>query len=119
MPEAVQLACGTPVKAFHFLSGISGWGFPFTESRSTSLIVRLHYADGRPEDHPLLNGVHFADYRGHQEVPGSQLAFSLGTQQIRYFKIEPKRNEVIERVELIKGPDKTAPVVVCVTAERK
>ena len=66
-----------------------------------------------------MNGVHFADYLGHTNVSGSQLAFSLGRQQLRYFKIEPKRGDVIANVELVKGPDKTAPVVMGVTAEQR
>jgi hypothetical protein len=52
-------------------------------------------------------------------VSGSQLAFSLGRQQLRYLKIEPKRSDAIETVELVKGPDKAAPVVMGVTVERQ
>ena len=119
MPRSVELQCGMAVKAIHFLSGVSGWGYPATKAGSVSMIVRLHYADGSSEDHPLINGVHFADYLGHTEVNGSQLAFSLGRQQLRYFKIEPKREEPVDRVELVKGPDQTAPVVMGVTVEQR
>ena len=119
MPQSVELLCGVAAKAIHFLSGVSGWGFPASQTGTTSMIVRLHYADGKTEDNSLINGVHFADYNGHTDVKGSQLAFSLGRQQIRYFKIEPTRSEPIVTVELIKGPDVTAPVVMCVTAEQK
>ena len=118
MPQSIQLQCGIAARAIHFLSGVSGWGFPTTKAGSISMIVRLHYADGATEDHPLVNGVHFADYLGHTNVSGSQLAFSLGRQQLRYFKIEPKRREPIESVELIKGPDRTAPVIMAVTVEQ-
>jgi hypothetical protein len=119
MPQSVELRCGTAAKAIHFLSGVSGWGFPSSQAGTTSMTVRLHYADGDREDNPLINGVHFADYNGHTNVRGSQLAFSLGQQQLRYFKIEPKRSEPIETIELVKGPDVTAPVVMCVTAEQR
>lgn len=119
MPPTVEMPCGIAAKAIHFLSGVSGWGFPASKAGTVSMIVRLHYVGAATEDHELLNGVHFADYLGHTEVEGSKLAFSLGRQQIRYFKVEPKQSGVIEIVELIKGSDKTAPLIMAVTAERK
>jgi putative heme-binding domain-containing protein len=118
MPRTVELPCRTPAKAIHFLSGVSGWGFPNTKPGTVSMTVRLRYADGATEDHELKNGVHFADYLGDAEVEGSKLAHSFGQQQIRYFKIAPKRQEVIEAVELVKGPDETAPLVMAVTVEQ-
>lgn len=118
MPQSLQLPCGLAAKAIHFLGGVSGWGFPATKAGSVSMIVRLHYGDGQAEDHPLINGVHIADYLGHVDVSGSQSAFSLGCQQIRYFKIEPKRNVMLDSLELIKGEDRTAPVIMSITAER-
>jgi hypothetical protein len=117
MPRSVTLACNSSGKAIHFLSGVSGWGYPYGRKGSVSLTVRLHYTDGTYEDHTLENGVHFADYIRVVDVPGSKLAFTLGGQQIRYFRIEPKRKETIERIELVKGPDATAPVVMAVTVE--
>jgi hypothetical protein len=48
---------------------------------------------------------------------GSKLAFKLRNAQVRYFAIQPQREEAIERIELVKGPDHTAPVVVAVTVE--
>ncbi len=83
------------------------------------MTVRLHYADGQTEDHELRNGVHFADYIRHVEVPESQLAFKLRGQQIRYLAILPKRPEPIASIELVKGPDATAPVVMAVTVETR
>jgi hypothetical protein len=83
------------------------------------MIVRLHYADGSTEDHELKNGVHFADYIRVVDVPESKLAFRLRGQQIRYLAIEPKRADPIENVELVKGPDSTAPIVMAVTVETR
>lgn len=119
MPKSVTLKCGLPAKSIHFLSGVSGWGFPASKAGTVSMIVRLHYAGGAKEDTPLTNGVHFADYVGDTDVAGSQHAFSLGRQQIRYFKIDPKRSDPIETVELVKGSDATAPVVMSITVEQK
>jgi putative heme-binding domain-containing protein len=118
MPKSVVLPCNTPVKAIHLLSGISGWGYPYTDAKSVSMTVRLHYAGGKTEDHPLVNGEHFADYIRRVDVPGSKFAFAArGRQQVRYLTVEPKTKEKVERIELVKGPDATAPVVLAVTVE--
>jgi putative membrane-bound dehydrogenase-like protein len=118
MPKSVSLAYNGPAKAIHFLSGVSGWGAQGElKDGSISMIVRLHYADGQSEDHPLRNGEHFADYIGQFEVPKSKLAFKLRNQQVRYFAVQPERREAIERIELVKGPDHTAPIVMAVTVE--
>jgi putative heme-binding domain-containing protein len=117
MPKAVSLPCNTPAKAIHLLSGVSGWGHPYGEKGSVSLIVRLHYGDGKTEDHPLRNGEHFADYIRRVEVPGSQFAFNLRGQQLRYLAVHPARKETIKQIELVKGPDDSAPIIMAVTIE--
>ena len=117
MPRRVELPCNMAARAIHLLSGVSGWGHPLGEHGSTSMIVRLHYADGQTEDHELKNGIHFADYIRQVDVPESELAFNLRGRQLRYLAVRPDRDEVIERLELIKGEDRTAPVVMAVTLE--
>ena len=117
MPKSVALLCNTPAKAIHLLSGVSGWGYPASRKGTVTLIVRLHYADGKTEDHELLNGEHFADYIGRVDVPGSKFAFPLRTQQIRYLAVTPKRTEPIKQIELVKGMDVTSPVIMAVTVE--
>ena len=84
-----------------------------------SLIVRLHYADGKTEDHALKNGEHFADYIRRVDVPGSKFAFDLRGQQIRYLAITPKRTEKIDADRVGEGAGRTAPVVMAVTVETK
>jgi putative membrane-bound dehydrogenase-like protein len=117
MPKSVSLPCNAPAKAIHLLSGVSGWGFPYSEKGSVSLIVRLHYADGKTEDHTLKNGEHFADYIRRVDVPGSKFAFDVKGRQVRYLAVTPQRKEKIESLELVRGSDDTAPVVVAVTIE--
>jgi hypothetical protein len=120
MPKAVSLPCNAPVKAIHFLSGISGWGAQQpTKNGSVSMIVRVHYANGQTEDHPLRNGEHFADYIRRIDVPGSKFAFALRGQQLRYLAVQPRLPEIVERIELVKGVDSTAPVVMAVTVETR
>jgi putative membrane-bound dehydrogenase-like protein len=118
MPKTVTLPCHTPAKAIHLLSGISGWGFPYGEKGTVSLIVRLHYADGKTEDHLLKNGEQFADYIRRVDVPASKFAFDLHGRQIRYLAVRPQQPTAkIEQIELVKGADDSAPVVMAVTIE--
>jgi len=119
MPKSVVLPCNTAARTIHFLSGVSGWGFPGGEKGSVSLIVRLRYADGKTEDHALKNGEHFADYIRRVDVPGSKFAFALREQQIRYLTVTPKREETIKEIELLKGSDRTAPIVMAITVETR
>ena len=117
MPQAVSLPVHSAATAIHLLGGVAGWAHPIGQDGSVSMIVRLHYADGSTEDHPLRNGVEIADYIRVVEVPGSRLAFKLRGQQVRFLSVRPDRNEVIQTIELVKGPDATAPVVMAVTVE--
>ena len=117
MPKQVSLPLGSPAAALHLLGGVSGWGFPATREESTSLVVRLVYADGTTEDHELKNGRHYADYIRRVDVPESEFAFDLAGRQMRYLAIRPAKDAVIERIDLVKGNDPTAPVVMAVTAE--
>lgn len=118
MPKTVTLPCNSQAKAIHFLSGVGGWSFPYDANKTVSMIVRLHYKGGETEDIELLNGVHFADYIRRVDVPGSEFAYALGGQQIRRVTVTPKKRDIIETIELVKGPDRTAPIVMAVTVER-
>jgi putative membrane-bound dehydrogenase-like protein len=117
LPKSVTVPCHGAAKAVHLLSGIGGWCFPYSAEQSVSLIVRLHYTDGKTEDHPLRNGVHFADYIRVVDVPESKLAFRLRGPQVRYLAIRPERAMEIADIEFVKGSDNTAPLVVAVTVE--
>jgi len=117
MPRSVSLPCNTAARKIHLLSGVGGWSYPYDRRETVSMIVRLEYADGKLEEHPLVNGVHFADYISRQDVPGSEFAFALRGQQIRYLAITPQREAPIKSIELVKGPDQTAPIVMAVTIE--
>jgi hypothetical protein len=117
MPKSVSLPLGSPIRALHLLGCVGGWSFPASGKGSTSMIVRLVYADGAKEDHPLVNGVHMADYIHRVDVPESEFAFDLSGRQVRYVRIQPNRTEPVATVELVKGPDRTAPIVVALTAE--
>ena len=117
MPKSVRLACNAPAKTIHLLSGVSGWGFPAHQQKSVSMIVRLHLADGSTEDHPLKNGLHFADYIRRVDVPDSEYALSARGQQLRHIRVSPRTEQVIREIELVKGNDPTSPIVMAMTVE--
>ncbi len=119
MPKSVSLPFNGKAKTIHMLSGVGGWSAQQpTPNGTVSMIVRLTYEDGKTEDHELKNGVHFADYIRRVDVPESKFAFALRQQQIRYLTVAPKRPDaVLKTIELVKGPDRTAPIVMAVTVE--
>jgi putative membrane-bound dehydrogenase-like protein len=116
-PKSVKLPFSGSVKVIHLLSGISARGYPGGNKGSVSLIVRVHYADGTSEDQPLKNGEHFADYARRVDVPGSEFAFDLQGHQVRYLAVHPERAKPLRAIELVKGEDATAPIVVAITVE--
>jgi hypothetical protein len=83
------------------------------------MTVRLHYADGQIEDHRFLNGEHFADYIRRAEVPQSKFAFNLRGRQLRYLSVPVERDQPLAKIELVKGEDRTAPIVMAVTVETR
>jgi hypothetical protein len=117
MPKSVRIPCNSAVKAIHLLSGVSGWGHPSHRAKSVSMTVRLHLANGSIDDFPLTNGVHFADYIRRVDVPESEFAMMVHGQQLRHLVIRPRTGEKINEIELLKGDDPTAPIVVAVTVE--
>ena len=117
MPKSVSLSMGSPIKTLHVLGGVAGWGFPAAGKGSTSMLVRFTYQDGAVEDHALVNGEHISDYIRRVDVPQSEFAFDLGGRQLRYLTVSPRRPEPIVSIELVKGSDDTAPIVVAMTAE--
>ena len=120
MPKSVTLPYGAPAAAVHVLGGVGGWAYPYSDAKTVSLTVRLHYADGKTEDHPLTNGVHIADYIGRREVSGSAFAFSFkGGQQARVLTVKPQRDAAVARIEFVKGADDTSPIILAVTVEGK
>lgn len=118
MPKSVTLPCNTAAKAIHVLGGVGGWNFPYDRSKTVSMIIRLQYEDGVAEDHKLLNGVHVADYIRRVDVPESEFAYMLGAQQVRYLSVTPMRAQKIKAIELVKGDDNSAPIIMALTIER-
>jgi putative membrane-bound dehydrogenase-like protein len=119
MPKTAKLDCNMPARAIHLLSGVSGWGYPYSKEGGVAMVVRLHYTDGKSEDHELVNGVHFADYIRRVDVPKSEFAFAMRSQQMRYLAVTPGREAALTAIEFVKGPHESAPIVMAVTVETK
>ena len=117
MPKSVSLSMGSPIQVLHILGGVAGWGFAGCGGGSTSMLVRFTYQDGTVEDHALVNGEHVADYIRRVDVPKSEFAFDLDGRQLRYLKVVPQRPDPIMSIDLVKGNDATAPVVMAMTVE--
>ena len=118
MPKSVLLPCNSAARTLHMLSGVSGWEATAEVKNGTiSMTVRLHYEDGTSEDHPLMDGQHFADYIRRVDVPLSRFAFKLRGQQMRYLTIKPQKTDTIKTIELLKGHDHTASVVMAMAIE--
>lgn len=118
LAKTIEVRCRTAASKIHILGGIGGWAAQRPGNDGISMIVRLNYADGTSEDHPLVNGQHVADYIGPFEVPKSKLAFRTTTGgQIRSLAIEPKKTESINSIEFVKPKHRSAPVVMAVTVE--
>jgi hypothetical protein len=131
MPASVKVPVNGAARSIHLLGCVSGWGWPYestdgrnwpgTPKDTVTVTVRLHYFDSRTEDHPLRNGVHFADYIRAVDVPGSNFAFMTDNgRQVRYLSLSPARDTPIRELEFIKNPaDNTAPVFLAVTVEER
>jgi hypothetical protein len=124
-PAHVALPVRSRAAAVHLLGLVGGWCWPHRPGNrnatgETVMVVRLAYADGQVEEHPLRNGEHVADYIRRHDVPDSEFAFhAVGGQQVRYLALRPRRDAEIAEVQFVKGtPAEAAPVTFAVTVER-
>ena len=119
LPRSVELQCRMAAKAIHFLAGMD-------ESRprgggrrgGAALLVRLHYAEGEPEDHPITGNMLFGNPAPDAQQNESAQTPTQPQPPLRYFKIEPKNGKVIRAVELAAGFGGSSPAIVAVTAEQ-
>jgi uncharacterized protein len=52
-------------------------------------------------------------------VPQSKFAFDLHGKQLRYLAVPVNRDQPLTKIELVKGEDRSAPVVMAVTVETR
>ncbi|MGB7329464.1 MAG: PVC-type heme-binding CxxCH protein [Rubripirellula sp.] len=119
MPRTIRVRCKTAASRIHLLGGVAGWAAKSPGNGGVSMTVRLRYADGSTEDHPLISGQHIADYIGQFDVPQSSRALiARDGGQVRYLSITPKRKAVIDAIEFVKANHNTAPLIFAVTVEQ-
>ena len=119
LPRSVELQCRMAAKAIHFLAGTDD-SRPRGGGRrgGAALLVRLHYAEGEPEDHPITGNMLFGNATADAEQNESAQTPTQPQSPLRYFKIEPKNGKVIRAVELAAGFGGSPPAIVAVTAEQ-
>lgn len=121
MPQRVEIPVGAALERVHVLGGIAGWGFPYVSDTIPALRWTWVYAGGATEEHILRNGVEFADWIRHVDVPGSEFAPGLlkarSWGQVRQFHVQPERPEVVDRIILESFGNDLAPTVLALTAE--
>ncbi len=121
MPQKVEVKLGGfKANRLHFLGGVTGWGFRNNGDLSEVLKVTIHTTQGQREGMTFKNGVEFADYNGHIDVPGSKAAAGLvkGGHQMRWFSKALALGAVeIDRITIESLDTGAAPTLVAITAE--
>lgn len=120
-PQRVEIRVNAVVQRVHVLGGIAGWGYPYVKEPKPIVKWTWRFADGSSEEHVLHNGVEFADWIGHFDVPGS--VFVEGALapdswgQLRRFAVAPGEVKLVDRIVLESFDNELAPTFVALTAE--
>lgn len=119
LPRTAVVKVGFAANRLHFLGGVGGWAAREPRDGETVLKATVVYADGAKEELVARNGIEFADYNAHIDVPGSMLAEGLvqGAHQVRAYTRVLGHGGVIERIELESPDNRVAPTTVAITAE--
>jgi type 1 glutamine amidotransferase len=120
-PQRVELKVNATVQRVHVLGGIAGWGYPYIKDSKPIVKWTWRFADGTSEEHVLKNGVEFADWIGHIDVPGSEhVDGALGPGswgQVRRFAVELATPRAVDRIVLESYDNELAPTFLALTAE--
>jgi len=120
-PQRVELKVNAVVQRVHVLGGIAGWGYPYIKDEKPIVKWTWRFADGTSEEHVLKNGVEFADWIGHIDVPGSEhVDGALGpgsSGQVRRFAVELATPRAVDRIVLESYDNELAPTFLALTAE--
>ena len=119
-PESVEVDVKVAAKKLHLLSGIGGWAFPWGGDDTPVLKTEVIYSNGKSESFVMKNGVEFADYIRHVDVPGSAFVAELSERtQVRWITLNLKEGGTIEKLVLSSFDNRIAPVIVAITADIK
>jgi type 1 glutamine amidotransferase len=119
MPRKVEIPGGSfKANRLHFLGGIGGWAFPFSQEEFAVMTATVRFADGDTQVIEMKNGVEIADHIARNDVPGS--AFAQGVSQgfqVRWFTKALKKTGEITSIVLESMDNIVAPTTLAVTAE--
>jgi type 1 glutamine amidotransferase len=105
--------------SLHFLGGLGRGAWPAGGDAARGkpvLKVRVHFADGRTEEHVLKNGEHFAALGTTMPVPLSRLAGDFTRRgQLRYFAINLNAKGPLAKVVLEAMDGEIVPATVALT----
>ncbi len=121
LPQKVEVkAGGFKANRLHFLGGVAGWGSRGGGEGGDVLKVTIHTTHGQREGMTFKNGVEFADYNAHVDVPGSKFADGIvkGSHQVRWFSKQLAMGTVeIDKIAIESLDNGIAPTLVAITAE--
>ena len=116
-PASVKVPVGFRCRALHFLGGVAGWAFPWSQDRKVGAVVRIRYEDAPSQEVQWISGEHLADYNGKADVPASLRVLDLGRSHLRLLSIRTNAKSKVTQVEIASGGTVVAPVVAAITAE--
>ena len=82
-----------------------------------SMIVRIHYEDGSTEDHELKNGVAVRRRQRREGRPGLEARLQARRAAGPLPDRRARKKQTIASIELVKGSDRSAPIVLAATVE--
>lgn len=119
-PQHVSVKAGFPIGSVQVIGGIGAYAHPFIKEIKPILKWTWHYADGSAEEVILKNGVEFADWIGHHDVPGSRHISTMLTEdswgQVRLFEVKPGKSTPVDRIDLDSFDNEFAPTLFAMTA---
>ncbi len=119
MPKSVEIpGGGFKANRLHFLGNVGGWAYPYSQDAGVVMKAIVHFVGGASETIDFKNGVEFADYINHVDVPGSKFAEGVTKNgQVRWCSKQLKTTAPIEKIVLESADTGVAPTTFAITAQ--
>jgi putative membrane-bound dehydrogenase-like protein len=119
MPSFVEFkGGGFKANRLHFLGGIGGWAYPYSQDNFMVMKAVVHYVGGNTETLEFRNGIEFADHIARNDVPGSTFAEGVSKGfQVRWFSRQLAKGGPIDKIVLESTVSPVAPTTLAITAE--
>lgn len=120
-PQRVVIPVNQTLARVHILGGVAAWGHPYGTKEISPLVdMTFMFEDGSSETQVLSNGIHFADWIGHYDVPGSTFVPDLlahGPGQVRRFTVALSETRHVQAIVLESRDVLGAPVFLAMTSD--